>query len=154
MWTGVPFLEGAYEYMSAPQGDYGLGRVSVADDAAASFTLVGHDFAPNETLTIAVANYWIQDLPTSHVEVTKLAHQLNKWMGYGRGDVNSDDMINLTDIIYLANYVGYGGPGPIPFSHLGDVNASGAIDGADVNYLVDYYFSGGACPAGEFLYAD
>ena len=85
------------------------------------------------------------------VEAYALADLINKWSGFGRGDVNNDGGINLADIIYLAGTVN-GGPGSVPFEHLSDVNADSAIDVADVNYLIDYYFNCGPCPMGDFIF--
>ncbi len=75
---------------------------------------------------------------------------VNKWVGFGRGDVNNDNSINLADLVYLSQTVA-GGPGAIPFAHLADVNADGAIDAADVTFLVNYYFNYGNCPSGAFI---
>ncbi len=142
----------AYAMMTEAPGSYSIGNMSqVPNDQAASATIIAHDFAPGETIEFAVANYWVHDNPNSHVEVARLAHQLNKWMGFGRGDVNNDDAVNLADIIYIANRAGYGGPGAIPFAHLADVNIDGDVNMADAMYLVEYYFNAGPCPLGEML---
>ena len=93
----------------------------------------------------------LYDDPFAAPEIHRMANQLNKFMGFGRGDVNNDDEINLSDVIYTANYVNYSGPGPIPFKHLGDVDADGDIDNADIMYLVNYYFGYGAGPLGAMM---
>lgn len=63
-----------------------------------------------------------------------------------RGDVNKDTKRNLTDIIYLVNYVFKGGPAPNP-ADLGNVNCStGAPNLTDIIYLVNYVFKGGKPP--------
>ncbi|UCD16377.1 MAG: PQQ-binding-like beta-propeller repeat protein [Candidatus Zixiibacteriota bacterium] len=82
-------------------------------------------------------------------EYFDIATSANRWCGFDRGDVNDDGVIDLVDIIFLANYIG-GGNGPYPFEHLGDVNADGTIDGLDVDYLIAYYFSGGPDPLGDW----
>ncbi len=89
---------------------------------------------------------------TTPAEVAELAQLVNKWAGFGRGDVNNDGVINLADITYLASYVidDATNPGPIPFMHLGDVNNDGNIDAADVDALVTFYFECGACPVGDW----
>jgi len=145
------FLDSAYYYTTLPQDNYGHNVSAAAQDRAAYFTLATHDFAPSETYTVAIANYMVMDNPGSPTVVPQVANQLNKWMGYGRGDVNNDNKIDLADIIYLANWINYSGPGPIPFMFLGNLNgaSTGATyDNADVMYLVNYYFADGPCPEG------
>lgn len=157
MWMDghdVPFLDSAYRYMTRPSGLYSHDSLPPANDQASSFTFTHHDFAPNETFSFATAYFEFEDynMPTeTYGRMAPMALILNKWMGFGRGDVNNDNKIDLSDVVYLANYVNYNGPGPIPFLYLGNVNAasSGAgIDMADVMFLVNYYFNEGACPEG------
>ena len=63
-----------------------------------------------------------------------------------RGDVNKDNKKNLTDIIYLVNYVFKGGPAPDPVD-LGNVNcSSGAPNLTDIIYMVNYVFKGAKAP--------
>jgi len=61
------------------------------------------------------------------------------------GDVNNDGKVNLSDIIYLVNYIFKGGPAPIPLQ-AGDVNKNGQVNLADIVYLVNYIFKGGPKP--------
>ncbi len=61
------------------------------------------------------------------------------------GDANASGGVNLTDIVYLVNYVFKGGAVPVPVCR-GDANASGTINLTDIVYLVNYVFKGGAKP--------
>lgn len=61
------------------------------------------------------------------------------------GDANASGTVNLSDIIYVVNYVFKGGPTPNPFCQ-GDANASGGVNLSDLIYLVNYVFKGGALP--------
>jgi len=63
------------------------------------------------------------------------------------GDANgSGGAPNLTDIIYLVNYVFKGGPAPSPLCQ-GDANGSGGAPNlTDIIYLVNYVFKGGPAP--------
>jgi len=62
-----------------------------------------------------------------------------------RGDVNSDEEINLSDVIYLANYLLKSGSSPaIQLS--GDVNCDWEINMSDVIYLANYLLKGGPPP--------
>jgi hypothetical protein len=60
-----------------------------------------------------------------------------------RGDANGDEIINVTDVIYLINWLFKGGPVPTINS---DVNCSGKVDVTDVIYLINYLFKGGPEP--------
>ncbi|MBD3218687.1 MAG: hypothetical protein GF310_10450 [candidate division Zixibacteria bacterium] len=63
----------------------------------------------------------------------------------GCGDVNNDDNINVSDIIYLINYIFNGGDAPNPFE-IGDVNCNGSINVTDVVYMTNYIFMQGPAP--------
>jgi hypothetical protein len=130
-------------------------QVAAADDQDAYYTYLEHEFGPYDTIqwALAVGGFdGITDLTSADEAIAPFAHLMNKMAGFGRGDVDNDNVISFADIVYLAEYVNNGGPGPAPFKHLGDVDASGgdAVQ-ADVVYLFDYYFNYGPCPLGDFL---
>ena len=65
-----------------------------------------------------------------------------------RGDVDGDGavLIDISDLVYLVDYMFTGGPVADCFEEA-DVDASGGIlDIADLVYLVDYMFTGGPAP--------
>jgi hypothetical protein len=58
-----------------------------------------------------------------------------------RGDCNGDKLINVTDVVYLINYLFLVPPGPAPQPWAaGDVNCDGTINVTDVVYLINYLF--------------
>ena len=59
-----------------------------------------------------------------------------------RGDADDNGSINVTDIIYLNNYLYAGGPPP-PCMDQGDVDDSGSINVTDPIYLSNWLFNGG-----------
>ncbi len=61
------------------------------------------------------------------------------------GDVNDDEEIDVSDVIYFVNYLFLGGSEPIPFQ-AGDVNSDENIDTGDLIYLINYLFIGGSPP--------
>ncbi|KPL03857.1 MAG: hypothetical protein AMJ90_02795 [candidate division Zixibacteria bacterium SM23_73_2] len=62
------------------------------------------------------------------------------------GDANADGDIDLSDVIYIANYYLRGGdPPPDPICRA-NANGNFAIDLSDVIYLVNYYLKGGPEP--------
>jgi hypothetical protein len=62
-----------------------------------------------------------------------------------RGDANGDRAINISDVVYLINYLFVGGSVPQPWQ-AGDVNCDGMINASDVVYLINYLFIGGPPP--------
>jgi hypothetical protein len=63
-----------------------------------------------------------------------------------RGDANSDQVIDLGDIVYLLNYLFKGDIPPCPME-AGDATCNGVVDLGDVIYLLNYLFKGGDPPA-------
>jgi hypothetical protein len=145
------FWDTCFTMMTSPPGAYYANPNG--SDEEAMMTYAAHDFTPNETYKIGIAHFALFGLTDGSVstEFASLPILVNKWAGFGRGDVNNDGAVNLADIIYLAGTVN-GGPGAVPFQHLSDVNADNAIDMLDVDYLIDYYFNCGPCPVGEFAF--
>ena len=84
------------------------------------------------------------------VTVTKhnyIPYQQWVWaLGYMRGDVNGDGVINAGDVVYLINYLFIDGPPPIPSEAAGDVNCDGLVNVPDVVYLINYLYIGGPPP--------
>jgi hypothetical protein len=69
------------------------------------------------------------------------------------GDVNADAARDLTDAVYLLEYIFRGGPAPRPLVcepaaewHNGDMNESGFIDVSDPVYLLNWLFLDGKAP--------
>ena len=67
-----------------------------------------------------------------------------------RGNVDNDslDVIDISDLVYLVDYMFNGGPDPLCIEEA-DIDGSGGstpTDIADLVHLVDYMFNGGAAP--------
>jgi len=150
-WWEDIYLDSAYTFMSMPAG---ATQQDGTTDAECHFTLLEHDFTANETISFAIVNFALHGLADASLpeNYTDLGYLCNKWVGFGRGDVNNDGLINLADIVYLNNYVMFGGPGPIPFMHLGDVDGVTGVDGADVAYMLNWYFGNGDCPISDWAF--
>lgn len=101
-----------------------------------------HQIAPNweELDTVAVPIFIDNDLDGVFDDTLLIENQY-----VHRGDVNSDRNINLSDVIYLANYMLKGGPAPIPLES-GDVDCDIYINLGDVIYLANYLLKGGPPP--------
>ncbi len=63
----------------------------------------------------------------------------------GCGDANSDDIANISDVVFLINYIFAFGPPPFDSSN-GDMNCDGSSNISDVVYLLMYIFAAGAPP--------
>lgn len=63
----------------------------------------------------------------------------------GSPQPNPDHRINISDAVYLINYLYHNGPPPIPPCS-GDVDGDGDIDDDDLDYLIDYIFRYGPEP--------
>lgn len=61
------------------------------------------------------------------------------------GDVNGDGLVNITDAVYLINWIFNGGPAPSPL-WTGDVNLDELIGITDAVYLIQFIFNGGPEP--------
>ena len=64
------------------------------------------------------------------------------------GDANADELVNITDAVYLINYIFNSGPAPEP-PESGDVNCDTLVNITDVVYLIQYIFNGGPAPCDE-----
>jgi hypothetical protein len=61
------------------------------------------------------------------------------------GDANGDGQINVSDALYMLNYLFRHGPPPVSFE-AGDANCDGDHGALDVVYLLNYLFRGGPPP--------
>jgi Dockerin type I domain len=61
------------------------------------------------------------------------------------GDANSDGTINVTDAVYIINYIFIGGEAPYPLENP-EVNCDGAVNVSDAVWIINYIFVGGNAP--------
>jgi hypothetical protein len=87
-----------------------------------------------------------------------------KYAGFYRGDVNGSDTLELptldvSDLVYLINYLYKGGPAPLPFADQGNVDGKGPyggpndtfcpknnVDVQDLVYLLNFVYRSGPAP--------
>jgi hypothetical protein len=62
-----------------------------------------------------------------------------------RGDTNGDGVIDVSDLVYVINYLFINGPAPEPMA-AGDVNCDTIVDVSDAVYLINYLFAHGPAP--------
>jgi len=110
--------------------DYTLG----ADDTLNIFTAMSSvmDGLEADLLdNIDQANQWLYDHVTDPCFIC--------------GDADGDGEINISDPVFLIEYIFKGGPPPVPEA-AGNVNCDGDINIGDVVYLINYIFKGGPPP--------
>jgi len=61
------------------------------------------------------------------------------------GDANGDATVNVSDAIWIANYIFIGGPEPNPFL-AGEANCDGTVNVSDAIWIANYVFVGGNDP--------
>ena len=64
---------------------------------------------------------------------------------YMCGDANSDQAVNVSDAVWVINYVFIGGLPPDPLAS-GEVNCDGAVNVSDAVWIINYVFIGGNMP--------
>ncbi len=62
------------------------------------------------------------------------------------GDANDDQAVNVSDAVWIINYVFIGGAEPEPVLACGDANGDGAVNVSDAVWVINYVFIGGAAP--------
>jgi hypothetical protein len=62
------------------------------------------------------------------------------------GDLDISHTLDISDLVYLVDYMFTGGPPPIPILLMADMDCSLGVDISDLVYLVDYMFTGGPAP--------
>lgn len=75
--------------------------------------------------------------------------EISPELWFVRGEVNGDDAVDLSDVIFTLTYLFARGDRPEPLASA-DVNASGAVDIADPVYLLGWLFRGGPAPPAPF----
>ena len=131
-----------YTWQLATDFDFTLNLLEVANLSTNSYQLPN-----NQALDNGLTYYWrvrANDL-AGNQSAFSLPLQF-KYLAFIRGDANGDKARNLSDIIYLVNYVFKGGPPPIISLFAGDVNCNGSVNLTDVIFMVNYVFKGGSAP--------
>lgn len=66
-------------------------------------------------------------------------------VGCGIGDVNDDLVVNVSDAVYIINYIFLSGPAPDPYA-TGDCNCDGKVNITDAVWIINYVFLEGKLP--------
>jgi parallel beta-helix repeat protein len=89
--------------------------------------------------------YWWKVKAEDHYGgLTWSSNVLNFWIMLC-GDANNDKTVNISDAVYIINYVFIGGGPPIPLES-GDSNCDGDCNISDAVWIINYVFVGGNDP--------
>jgi len=152
------YWDSLYFYSEHYTGVFANNDGQSGGDGESHYTIVQHDFEPNGEFLFAEALFQLTAVANgaSANEMVPLANMANKFMGWGRGDVNNDNVIDIRDIVYMINFVYNGGNGPYPFKYLGNMNPNedSVYDLADIMFMIHYYFDEGPCPDGYWKHVN
>jgi uncharacterized repeat protein (TIGR01451 family) len=119
-------------YVSNNGGPYEVWIADTSDTFATYHGQINHSYCFYSIAEDSVGN--IEESPL-------IPDACTRTLTYIRGDVNSDGVINVTDVVYLINYLFLVPPGPAPQPlAAGDANCDGTINVTDVVYLINYLF--------------
>lgn len=88
---------------------------------------------------------WLYEVPDTALGYGRVdAFRAVLSISHGNVDNSISLLIDISDLVYIIDYMFKGGPPPFPSILLADVDCDGGvIDIEDLNYLVDYMFTGG-----------
>ncbi len=131
-------------YLGGGHDDYGSG---IAADENGNAFVTGNTVSSN----FPTAHPYQTNQGGTDAFVTKLSSAASCCMPPIRGNVDYDpgDVIDISDLVYLVDFMFNGGPDPVCIDEA-DVDGSGEIDISDLVHIVDYMFNDGpppvACP--------
>jgi hypothetical protein len=65
------------------------------------------------------------------------------------GDVDHNGMVNISDAVYLVNFIFSGGHYPVPWAAGANIDGNPVVNISDVVYLLNYIFGEGPPPGGK-----
>ncbi len=89
---------------------------------------------------------WMIDTWSMATQLTQLYVHIERY--FLCGDADADELISISDAVYLINYIFTGGPAPVPLES-GDADQSGIVTISDAVYLINHIFAGGPAPCGR-----
>jgi len=85
------------------------------------------------------------DLAIANGGSSNISIKINKEPEFIAGDANGDQAVNVSDAVYVINYVFAGGDPPIPYE-AGDSNCDETVNISDSVWVINYIFAGGLAP--------
>jgi hypothetical protein len=87
------------------------------------------------------------DLATANEDSDNVSVLLNQ-QGYICGDADGNQVVNISDVVFLVDYIFGDGPAPEPVES-GDVDCNGTVNISDAVYLITYIFAQGPEPCAD-----
>jgi C1A family cysteine protease len=141
-------------------------QVYVSNDAGQNWVLV-ENIGPVEQSSGGwyTNTFWVSDLvtPSSQMQLRFNASDLSSGSvveaavdavevktllcgpQYVCGDVNADEIVDVSDAVYIVNFAFAGGPAPDPIE-AGDVTCDLTVDVSDAVFIINFAFSSGFMP--------
>jgi len=129
--------EGIYVDDISPVGSFGT-RSTFSPVADTFYNFTGH---PSGDFYYMVRARDVDDQWSHYSGIVKTTAVAN----YVCGDADGDATVNISDAVFLINYIFKSGPAADP-AEAGDANGDGAVNVADAVYLIEYIFKGGPLP--------
>lgn len=101
---------------------------------------VSHSWAVAGDYNVSVMAKDKFEAASSWSEVLKV-----KVIDFTCGDADGNEIVNISDAVYLISYIFAGGPAPDPLLS-GDADCNEIINISDAVYLISYVFGGGPAP--------
>lgn len=95
-----------------------------------------------------ITDGWLFSYTGDPILQTVSTGQIEYMESAGCGDANHDKSINVSDAVFIINYVFVGLTDPF-IKYLGDANCDGSINVSDAVYLINFIFVGGPAPGSE-----
>ena len=125
-----------FNHVFVGDGSQGVLAIDVSDPmvpvAVASYNTSGYSLH----MAVACNRLFVAD----HAGALKLN------LDWANGDINSDCLVRLDDIIHLIEHVFKSGPPPLPGPKQGDLDCNSSTDVRDIMMLVNYVLRGGVQP--------
>ncbi len=119
----------------------GLGVIAVSkatDSTIFSYNFGADNITEMDSSGLILNTYNVGDGPqTGDIRITA--------PDYICGDVNDDMAVNVSDAVFVINYVFIGGEAPAPLES-GDTNCDTAVNVSDAVWIINYVFIGGKAP--------
>lgn len=139
-WTATAGPGGSYMLQYAQDPAFETGLATVVDISDTTYVCASELVDGDWYWHVQAVNE--MGMPSGYQE-TPYSFVVDSWL---HGDADNDDLINITDAVYLINYIFASGAEPQPVVESGDANCDGLTNITDAVYIIDFIFNGGPAP--------
>jgi hypothetical protein len=153
MSTSIDSLDIDYAEFSFETNDLSIGKVSIGlTDSLELCSYIDSTWSMLHNINIGELNpatryfYQLSAIDSSGMNIQTNTSWFYTEYEYICGDANGDESVNISDAVYIINYVFIGGsPTPNPLESA-EVNCDGSVNVSDAVYIINYVFIGGNEP--------